>query len=83
MSTDEVRAPERRTGRALDAGLLTVAIYTFAGWTYIALNAVVHPVTLGLPLTHLAAWPHEDTFGVMCFAVSFACALAYAIRRVA
>jgi len=53
----------------------TLSWYTFAGWVYIAENAVVHPRTLGLRLTHLAPWPHEDTFGVVCFAVSFACAL--------
>lgn len=42
---------------------LTLALYGFAGWAYIALVALVHPRTLGLQLTHFAKVPHEDTFG--------------------
>jgi len=67
--------------RTVEAGLRTVAIYSFAGWAYIALNAVVHPVSLGWPLTHLAPWPHEDTFGAACFGVSFVCAMCYGVSR--
>lgn len=61
--------------------LLVVAFYTFAGWAYIALNAVVHPETLAWPLTHLAPWPREDTFGIVCFVVSFTSATAAAVLR--
>lgn len=50
--------------------LLTLAIYGFAGWAYIAMNAVVHPQTLPMPLTHFASWPREDTFGAVSFLVS-------------
>jgi hypothetical protein len=50
--------------------LLTLAVYGFAGWVYIAGNAISHPETLPLPLTHFASWPREDTFGAVCFAVS-------------
>lgn len=49
----------------------TVFVYGFAGWVYIALNAVHHPESLAWPLTHLLPWPREDTFGIICFAVSF------------
>ena len=65
----------------VDGILSTVALYAFAGWVYIALNAVVHPESLGRRLTHFAAWPREDTFGVVCFATSFASALALRILR--
>ena len=65
----------------LDALLATVALYAFAGWVYVALNAIVHPESLAWPLTHFAGWPREDTFGVMCFALSFACTLARRILR--
>ena len=41
---------------------LTLALYGFAGWVYIALVALVHPRTLGLQLTHFTKVPHEDTF---------------------
>jgi hypothetical protein len=59
------------------AGVLrTVALYSFAGWAYIAANAVAHPESLPWPLTHLAGWPREDTFGVLCFGVSFLAAVA-------
>jgi hypothetical protein len=53
-----------------------VALYAFAGWAYVAANAVVHPESLSWPLTHLVGWPREDTFGTACFAVSFTAAIA-------
>lgn len=61
--------------------LMVIAAYSFAGWAYIALNAVVHPESLGWPLTHLADWPREDTFGILCFATSFTAAIAAAVLR--
>jgi cellobiose-specific phosphotransferase system component IIC len=69
------------TARALEAILITIALYSLAGWIYIALNAIVHPDSLHLPLTHLTSWPHEDTFGVLCFAISFASTLATKVLR--
>lgn len=48
----------------------TIFVFGFGGWFYIAENAVFHPVTLSLPLTHLLPFPREDTFGAICFAVS-------------
>ena len=50
--------------------LLTLFLFGLLGWIYIAFNAVFHPWTLPLPLTHLAPWPREDTFGAGCFLVS-------------
>jgi hypothetical protein len=72
---------DHRPIRTLEAILRTVAFYSFAGWAYIALNAVFHPVTLHLPLTHFAPWPHEDTFGALCFLASFSSALWWQILR--
>jgi hypothetical protein len=69
------------TGSAREV-LTVIAFYSFAGWVYIALNAVVHPESLGWPLTHLLPWPHEDTFGIGCFATSFGTAMASRILRV-
>ena len=56
--------------------IVKVASFTFfvfglIGWLYIAAVALVHPETLKLQLTHFATWPREDTFGVVCFTVSF------------
>lgn len=51
--------------------LLTLFVFGFAGWVYIAGNAWFHPESLAWPLTHFAPWPREDTFGAVCFAVSF------------
>lgn len=59
----------------------TLAIYGFAGWAYIALVALVHPYTLGLQLTHFAPYPHEDTFGEICFAVSLVSYFIYSLLR--
>lgn len=50
---------------------LTGFVFGFAGWVYIVINSEVHLYTLHLQLTHFAKWPHEDTFGAICFAVSF------------
>lgn len=49
---------------------LTIFVFGFAGWIYIAMNAVFHPYTLSMPLTHLLPFPREDTFGAVSFAVS-------------
>jgi hypothetical protein len=50
---------------------LTGAIYGFLGWFYIMLVALVHPETLPIQLTHLTPWLREDTFGILCFVISF------------
>ena len=83
VCTTRQGAPGAKGGRVLDALLLPVALYAFAGWVYIALNAVVHPETLSRPLTHLARWPREDTFGAACFAVSFLAAAGLRVLRAA
>jgi hypothetical protein len=49
----------------------TLFVFGFAGWVYIAFNAVFHMETLAMPLTHLLPFPREDTFGIICFGVSF------------
>jgi hypothetical protein len=59
----------------------TLALYGFAGWAYIALAALVHPSTLRLQLTHFATFPHEDTFGEFCFAVSVISYFIYNLLR--
>jgi hypothetical protein len=59
----------------------TLALYSFAGWVYIALVALVHPYTLRLQLTHFAKFPHEDTFGELCFAVSVVSFFIYTLLR--
>ena len=59
----------------------TLALYSFAGWVYIALVALVHPYTLRLQLTHFAKFPHEDTFGELCFVVSIASFFIYNLLR--
>lgn len=50
---------------------LTLFVFGLFGWLYIVFNAAVHPWTLSWPLTHLASWPREDTFGIASFVVSF------------
>lgn len=55
----------------------TVFVFGFSGWVYIAQNAVHHPETLRLPLTHLLPFPREDTFGIVCFALSFLALFTY------
>jgi hypothetical protein len=89
VSTGSARALERPTGslpnsvrrRIVREVLMVIALYSFAGWIYIALNAVVHPESLVWPLTHLLPWPHEDTFGIGCFVTSFGTAMSGRILR--
>jgi len=67
--------------RFLRALSFTVFVFGFAGWIYIAQNAVHHPETLGLPLTHFLPYPREDTFGAACFGISFFALLTYMYLR--
>jgi hypothetical protein len=50
---------------------LTLFVFGLLGWLYVVVNAWVHPETLSLGLTHLTPWIQEDTFGIICFIVSF------------
>jgi hypothetical protein len=59
----------------------TLALYGFAGWVYIVLVRLVQPQTLGLQLTHFATFPHEDTFGEICFVVSFVSFFIHSVLR--
>ena len=65
----------------LRAFSFTVFVFGFAGWAYIAQNAIHHPQTLVLPLTHLVPYPREDTFGTVCFMVSFVALFIYMYLR--
>lgn len=67
--------------RIIVALSFTVFVFGFAGWIYIAQNAVYHPETLALPLTHFVPFPREDTFGVICFALSFIALFVYMYLR--
>jgi len=71
----------RTNQQMAESALGVIAVYTFVAWVYVALCALVHPQSLHLRLTHLFAWPHEDTFGVMCFALSFVSALGWQLLR--
>ena len=60
---------------------LTLAVYGFAGWVYIAIVALVEPDTLPLRLTHFASYPREDTFGEVCFVISLVSFFVYNLLR--
>ena len=67
--------------RVVNAMALAVALYGFAGWAYVAAVALARPNTLSWQLTHLARWPRTDTFGEVCFVVSFVAFIAYRLTR--
>jgi len=73
--------PAMSGNRFWHAITLTGTIYGFAGWVYIVINSEVHQSTLHLPLTHFTSWPHEDTFGAICFLVSLTCFFFYTLLR--
>jgi len=49
---------------AVQAVAETAAVLATAVVVYLSLNAVTHPVTLGIQLTHLWPWPSEGTVRV-------------------
>jgi hypothetical protein len=76
-----------RSGRpaAGAAGLVTVqavaetaAVLCTGVVAYLSLNAVTHPDTLRLQLTHLWPWPSEGTVRVIALGI---CLVAVAVRR--
>jgi hypothetical protein len=84
VSTDDLNtansSPDRRTA-IVTSVLGVVALYSFAGWAYIAGNAMAHPQSLAWPLTHFSPWPHEDTFGALCFGCSLTAAVGRAVVK--
>jgi hypothetical protein len=81
IKPEEAGGPERMKHRIALGASLTLTVYGFAGWVYIALVALVHPHTLGLQLTHFTKLPHEDTFGETCFVVSLVSFFIYRLLR--
>lgn len=71
----------RPNQRLAESALSVRALYSLLAWVYVAVCALLAPQTLHLPVTHLFTWPHEDTFGVMCFALSSVSALAGQLLR--
>ena len=61
--------------------LFTLFIFSTLGGIYIVINSYVHPNTLSLPLTHLAKWPREDTFGIISWIVAFFSFLIWNLTR--
>ena len=56
---------------------LTGFVFGVLGFLYIAGNSWFHRQTLPLPLTHFWKYPHEDTFGAICFATAMVCFFVY------
>jgi hypothetical protein len=67
--------------RVANALALAVALYGLAGWAYVAGVALAEPRALSWQLTHFSRWPRTDTFGEVCFLVSFVAFIAYRLTR--
>ena len=59
-------------GQAVQAVAETAAVLGTALVIYLSLNAVTHPVTLGIKLTHLWPWPSEGTVRVIGLGICLA-----------
>jgi len=77
--------PTAAPAAARSAGVLTVQAMAETGVIlgtglviYLSLNAVTHPVTLGIQLTHLWPWPSEGTVRVIGLGI---CLVSVALRR--
>jgi hypothetical protein len=51
--------------------LFSLFIFSTLGGLYIVANSYFHPATLPTTLTHLTPWLREDTFGILCWIISF------------
>jgi ABC-type sulfate transport system permease component len=67
--------------KLIKALAFTLFLFGLFGWIYIAGNAWFHPRTLPMALTHFAPYPREDTFGSICFIVSFVSFFVWNIIR--
>jgi hypothetical protein len=73
------RPPARPAGvLAVQAAAETAAVLSTALVAYLSLNAVTHPITLTLQLTHLWPWPSEGTVRVIALGI---CLVAVATSR--
>jgi hypothetical protein len=63
--------------RYVRAGVFSLFVFGLAGWLYVSANAVMHPERLNLRLTHFSDWPHQNTFGIICFIISFVALFVY------
>lgn len=68
--------------RAAQALAEAAAVLSTGLVAYLSVNAVTHPVTLGMPATHFAPWPTEGTLRVLALAVCVAAAGAMRYLRV-
>lgn len=68
-------------GTAFERVLFAIALYTFFGGLYVVLVSFFLTSTLPLQLTHLTPWLRTDTFGIVCWIVSFFTFLMWNIIR--
>lgn len=67
--------------KIINAASITIFVFGLIGWIYIVISATFHPQTLSWQLTHLAPWPREDTFGIICFGTSFISFFIYNLTK--
>ena len=68
--------------RILDAVALTLALYGFAAWVYVAVTAITpapDPAPSYSPTS--TSWPRTDTFGAFAFTLSLLSFLVFILSR--
>jgi hypothetical protein len=61
--------------------LFSLFLFSTLGGLYIIGSALIHPQTLPIQLSHLTPWIREDTFGIMCWIISFISFISWNIIR--
>jgi hypothetical protein len=81
VKRSEARRPEPATGAAgpvIEAIARTIALFATLVVCYLSVNAVTHPATLLIHVTHLLPWPSEGTLRVLAL---FLCLCSVATLR--
>ena len=57
--------------KILKSLFLSTFIFSFLGWLYVVICSFIFPESMPWKFCHLTPWMRTDTFGIICFVISF------------